>query len=797
MTKRYLSLIFLFSAFFVSAKAACPVSIYVDDSNKNPLSAITIIIDHKSVGVTNATGLANILLDEGVYQIELKKGNSSINRTIRVSCSAENYFAFTLSNLEMKSFELKEVQIVSKTTKRQIETSPFSVQAIDLRKSYDKGGDVSEVLNRASGVKLRSDGNLGAPVQINLGGLQGKAVRLFKDGIPIELFGHGFSLGTIPVNMLDRVEIYKGVMPIYLASDALGGGVNLVTRTGLDQYAEVSYEGGSFNTHRVTLNALWQDRSKKWYLGTNSSFNYSDNDYKVNAPFYDTQTSVTEYRDARRFHDATKSYYAEAYAGLQNRSWVDDLRLTLINSSFDKELQHDAEMNKVYGQAFSKELNNTALLNYKKRFFNDKLNINLLSSFSSFKTKFVDTATVRYGWDGQIIGSNLRPGEINLGNNQQIDYQFFFSRLIASYQLSAKHTIDFSQMHYEQHRKGSDPLGAISAIERIDVLGVPAVYQKNNLGLGLRSSWLGDHLESIVALKYYHFNTKGYTTDNFGLGWQSSSSGEQLGYLGGLRWNTGRYMLKVSYEYANRLPDEYEIFGDARLIKENMDLKPEKSHNVNLNGQYSFQEGDHSLTLSTGLFYRKVKDIIFLQLDIPFSRYINYERAEVKGFEVEANYAPSKRFDFGANLTYQDIRRVEIEETMFKNLEGSRIPNVPFLFGNIWFSTYFNEVFKANDRLEVNWNANYTHRFFLKAIPKNQEPGLFEKVQDFQTSLVIPNDDRLAQFANNVGVYYHFAKSKITLSAECRNIGNEKLYDNFNVQKPGRSLYLKLVYQFL
>ncbi|WP_010601475.1 hypothetical protein [Pedobacter agri] len=96
----------------------------------------------------------------------------------------------------------------------------------------------------------------------------------------------------------------------------------------------------------------------------------------------------------------------------------------------------------------------------------------------------MDTATVRYGWDGQIIGSNLRPGEINLGNNQQIDYQFFFSRLIASYQLSAKHTIDFSQMHYEQHRKGSDPLGAISAIERIDVLGVPAVYQKITLALG-------------------------------------------------------------------------------------------------------------------------------------------------------------------------------------------------------------------------------------------------------------------------------------------------------------------------
>ncbi|HEY9560373.1 MAG TPA: hypothetical protein VIR29_06250, partial [Anseongella sp.] len=113
-----------------------------------------------------------------------------------------------------------------------------------------------------------------------------------------------------------------------------------------------------------------------------------------------------------------------------------------------------------------------------------------------------------------------------------------------------------------------------------------------------------------------------------------------------------------------------------------------------------------------------------------------------------------------------------------------------------WLSTYFRDVLHAGDRVEVSWNGNYTHRFFLKAIPKNQEPGLFEKVESIQTSLIIPRDDRLGQLVNNVGVYYHFAKPRLTLSGECRNIGNTKLYDNFNVQKPGRAFYLKLLYQF-
>ncbi len=776
------------------AGIACPVQIYIYNQTGKAVPNITVTIDGVIKGNTNDLGILTVELIKGKHILQLHNRNTFLKQTeINTDCNQLDRFDVELKNLENKSIGLNEVTIKSANVKESIQQSPFSVQVIDLQKSYDKGGDVGDVLNRASGLRLRSDGAVGSEVQINLGGLQGKAVKLFKDGIPIELFGHGFSLGTIPVNMLESVEIYKGVMPLYLASDALGGGVNLVSRKDNKNFAELSYETGSFNTHRATANGLWRNKAKTWYIGTNSAFNYSDNNYTVNAP---QTTSPVTYKDAKRFHDATNTYYAEGYAGIQNKTWADDLRLTLISSSFYKEIQHDSQMDKVYGEAYSKEKNYTSLLTYNKRFLNERMKVNAVATYSIFKTKFIDTATVRYGWDGQIIGRNLRPGEINQGNNQQIDYKFFSSRLNVSYDLSDRHVLDFSELYYQQNRRGSDPLGAISAIENIDVLSVPASYRKDNTALGLRSNWLNKEIESVVALKYYQFKTVGYTTDNFGMGFRSTGSGQQLGYLAGLRWKRGNYLIKSSYEYATRLPDEYEIFGDARLIKENMDLKPEKSHNINLNGQYRVQDGERSFTLSGGLFYRKVQDIIFLQLDIPFSRYINYERAEVKGFELESSYAPSRYFDFGANVTYQDIRRVGIEEAMFKNLEGSRVPNVPFFFGNFWFNTFFRNVFEKGDRMEFNWNGNYTHRFFLQAIPKNQEPGLFKKVEDFQTSLIIPRDGRLGQLANNAGVYYHFAKPKLSLAAECRNIGNVKLYDNFNVQKPGRAFYLKLRYQF-
>lgn len=772
---------------------ACPVYIHTEDTLGNSLTGITILVDNKVIGITNSSGDLELSLLEGKYNIEvLKNDGSKVKQIVTVACNESNKFTFILDDPNADSAKLKEVLVQSKSVKKQMEESPFSVQVIDFKKQYDKAGDVGDYLNRASGVKLRTDGNIGSQVQINLGGLQGKAVRIFKDGIPIELFGHGFSLGTIPVNMLDRVEIYKGVMPVYLASDALGGGVNLVTRTSSKNFAEVSYEIASFNTHRGTANFYLQNK-KNFYGGFNGSLNYSDNDYKVNVP---VQNSTNEdFKNVKRFHDMTKSYYGEAFVGLKDKSWADDLRLTLIYSDFFKQIQNDAGMVNVYGQAFSKEQNYTGMINYRNKFFDDKLKVGFLTNYSHFNTRFVDTTTVRYNWLGEIIGQKMQPGEIRAGNNQKMKYNFVSSRLNMEYKLSNRNFLEFSELYYSQRRKGSDPLGAISVITGVDVLTVPATYRKDNMALAWRSLWLESQLESIVAAKYYHYNTEGYTTDNYGFAWKSSKEDSQFGYLGGLKWAKDSYLVKLSYEYATRLPDEFEIFGDARLVKENLDLDPEKSHNLNLNGQYTITKENSSLIFSASLFYRKVKDIIFLQLDIPFNRYINYENSDIKGLEFETNYTPAKWLNAGYNITYQDIRRKE-NDPQYKYLSDSRIPNVPFLFGNFWLNTYFGNLFKKGDNLNFTWNANYTHRFFLVAIPKNQEPPLFGPVKDFQTSLIIPKDGRTGQLANDVGVYYHFADQRTTVSAECRNIGDVRLYDNFNVQRPGRSFHLKLVYNF-
>src|SRR5690606_36029644 len=124
--------------------------------------------------------------------------------------------------------------------------------------------------------------------------------------------------------------------------------------------------------------------------------------------------------------------------------------------------------------------------------------------------------------------------------------------------------------------------------------------------------------------------------------------------------------------------------------------------------------------VALNLFYRKVKDAIFLQPDIPYSRYINFHQVKILGFEIEANYNFKKIVDIGFNGTYQDIRRIN-EKPSFMMYEGSRVANIPYLFGNFFVNGNINYLFAESDKLSLRWNMNYVHRFYLTSIPKRSE----------------------------------------------------------------------------
>src|SRR5690606_31916795 len=103
-------------------------------------------------------------------------------------------------------------------------------------------------------------------------------VKFFLDGVPLDVMGSSMSLNNIPINLADRIEVYKGVAPIQLGTDALGGAVNIVSNKLMTSYLDVSHSMGSFQTHRSAINAQYVLPTGIVLKGS-GFFNYSKNNY--------------------------------------------------------------------------------------------------------------------------------------------------------------------------------------------------------------------------------------------------------------------------------------------------------------------------------------------------------------------------------------------------------------------------------------------------------------------------------------------------------------------------------------
>lgn len=81
-----------------------------------------------------------------------------------------------------------------------------------------------------AGVKLRVNSGVGSDYNFTLNGFSGRQVKFFMNGLAMDNFGDAFSINNLPANMVERAEVYKGVLPVGLGADALGGAVNVITR---------------------------------------------------------------------------------------------------------------------------------------------------------------------------------------------------------------------------------------------------------------------------------------------------------------------------------------------------------------------------------------------------------------------------------------------------------------------------------------------------------------------------------------------------------------------------------------
>ena len=132
---------------------------------------------------------------------------------MKVTVDKDVALNFKLSSIN----ELNAVTIVGKSLAKQRKESEFTVNSIDVSSSVNTTSTLSDLVGRTSGIRIRAEGGLGSDFDVSINGLTGSAIRYFIDGVPMETRGSDVSLANLPLNQIARVDVYKGVVPLFLA----------------------------------------------------------------------------------------------------------------------------------------------------------------------------------------------------------------------------------------------------------------------------------------------------------------------------------------------------------------------------------------------------------------------------------------------------------------------------------------------------------------------------------------------------------------------------------------------------
>ena len=685
---------------------------------------------------------------------------------------------------------LGDVTVNAKTESQRRREAPIKMAVLDLKKIESRPTPITELINQESGVKVRQASGVGSDVVININGMQGRAVRFFKDGIPMNYMGRAFSLGVIPVDQLASLEIYKGMLPASLGTDALGGALNFTTKSPDKNQGSVSYLLGSFNNHQINATGYLKIPKTAIYAAPSGYYISADNDYGITAPVMNQVTRQNEDKKVKRFHDGIKTYYVSIKIGVKDVKFADLLELEAGYFNREKEVQHRLSFSDPAGEAMDYEVNKILSLRYKKHFVN--FTADVFGAYSYLHNKMVDTTSNIYSWEGKVTGQRTTGGELVSSTKvlMNLYYDNIVGRVLLNYDFNANHSIILSHNYTDIRRNGSASPGPRTwGDDPKDPLEAPTKYLKNVTGLGYRSSFFDGFLKNELTLKHYMFDGRAgsmWDMDDDFINTTFTGYGNALK----ISLNKDRFF-RVSYERTLRIPESEEYFGDGMLIIANPDLKPEKSHNYNV-GFYTYLGSEKRFWLDINAFYRDTEDLIILQgLGWIHARYDNSDNAIIKGAELGFKWNFLEGATFKLSATYQDLRRITPAKE--NALYQSRIPYIPYLFGNSGISKTFSNMFSKDHWLhcdiDVYANYTYTHSYMLNAVAKVNEPQLFEEIDD--KALYIPTQHQV-----DTGIGFKMHQTPLRFNVELNNILNAELYDQFRVQRPPFNVRFKVSYNF-
>lgn len=285
----------------------------LDAHTKEPLIGASIYL--KSLDGNNKDSVA--------YNRTDSKGEficSSINNAlIKISYIGYNDFIDTLSGklpeillLEPIPILMKEVVTTGQYTPRSIQKSVYPIKVVNTERIRTQAAvNLRDLMTAETNVNLSQDGILGTSLSIN--GVEGQNVKIMVDGIPVigRLNGN-IDVSQINLNNAERIEIIEGPMSSIYGSDALGGVINIITKTPENKGFEAGFNSfyetvGNYNFDGI-LNYHESGHLISLSAGRNFFGGFSVNDTSRNKQWDPKEQYFSELNYTYRFSESSIKY---------------------------------------------------------------------------------------------------------------------------------------------------------------------------------------------------------------------------------------------------------------------------------------------------------------------------------------------------------------------------------------------------------------------------------------------------------------------------------------------------------
>ncbi len=746
-----------------------------DLNDNSPLAGATVYIEELEKGViSDNKGVFRITdIPDGTYTLKVQfLGYRPQEKTV----STDKGNRSNDIGLKPESLSLSDVIISEKSQARLLREQAMPVSVISMQQLQGTVSDIQSILARTVGVTIRASGGMGSTSRLSVRGLEGKRIGFFIDETPMADQSDFLDLNDIPIDMIDRIEIYKGVVPAKFGGSAMGGAVNIVIKEYPDHYADVSYQRESFNTNRFQTVLKKNDRKHGLVYGVGGGINYADNDYVMESPY-------VKGLKIKRDHDTYRKVLMGGSMKAHNW-WFDEVELEPVYLRTYHEIQGiDTDIRHAHTKS------DGFLLNFKLEkddFFVEGLDFDMSTAVAYTRYHMIDTAKTYYDWTGEGYPTpSVYGGEITSNrfasdsDNRKLT---LLNKLYIEYLISQRNSVIFNSVLQTADGRPSDGLKILSLGKKVDfdsrmrswVVGL--TYDYRSLDQRFLNSLTGRYYWYGMDTRYQNIyvNVPSEPITLRKTSW---------GYSEAMRYRiTPGLMAKLSGGYDVRIPAENELLGDGATITPARDLLPERNLSANAGLLYDLT-GIHpsNLQIEVNGFYMHVDDMIRFVKGILGAQYQNFGQMRTLGIEAEVKADMLPCLYGYVNATYQDLRDTREHEagTEIPNpTKGKRMPNIPYLMSNAGLEFHKENLFGGtgqNTRLfaDMSFIEEYFYDFELTKNEKRRIP-------------------RSLTF--DLGFEHSFFDQRLYISGSIKNVADATVISEYNCPLPGRTLGLKLRY---